>query len=280
MMKDEILPHGTSTARNLLYFTLIVVIWITAGSFITAALFSLVSKENILFSYAIRHANFFLLLFLIILFIHKIERIPLLSFMTERARFNLGGFLFGGAVLLASQIIQTTASVFILDTPLTFHRETTGTVHLMMIALALPLTTVQCLSEELLFRSFFFNLAKKSAVSPHIVSLFSAALFTLAHTTNTELTGSGQPFFVLLYYFLSGLFYMEIVFAYGGIEAALGAHIMNNLFITTIVNYEGSSIHSYPFFTSGRTDILLDLTLLILSSAVLLLFSHRKRRHP
>ena len=178
MMKDEILPHGTSTARTLLYFTLIVVIWITAGSFITAALFSLVSEENILLSYAIRHVNFFLLIFLIILFIHKIERIPLLSFMTEQSRFNLGGFLFGGAVLLASQIIQTTASVFILDTPLTFHRETTGTVHLMMIAVALSRFYDSPVPQRRTSISFFLLQSgeKECRLTPYHISFFGSTV--------------------------------------------------------------------------------------------------------
>jgi membrane protease YdiL (CAAX protease family) len=147
-----------------------------------------------------------------------------------------------------------------------------------MFLVALIFTPIQCLSEELLFRSLFYTVAKRTKISAHLISIISALFFTLAHITNVEILSSTTPILILSYYFLSGFFFMEIVFAYKGIEVALGAHIMNNFFITTLVNYTDSSIHSYPFITIGSPNIFIDLFLLIISSSILLFLPSRAKR--
>ena len=280
---DEEHPSKTYTIFSYLFsFFVIATIWIYVGSAVTSFLYS--ATESSLYScsplllYLIQHANFIILLILLILFIYLQERTTLLTFMSDHKKFNFNGFLLGIVVIFLIQIFQTLISILIFKIPYVVHYSTSLYCHLAMFLVALIFTPIQCLSEELLFRSLFYTVAKKTKISAHLISIISALFFTLAHITNVEILSSTTPILILSYYFLSGFFFMEIVFAYKGIEVALGAHIMNNFFITTLVNYTDSSIHSYPFITIGSPNIFIDLFLLIISSSILLFLPSRAKR--
>jgi len=151
-------------------------------------------------------------------------------------------------------------------------------VHLMMFVVAIMCSPVQAFCEEVLFRSFFYKALKDKSINKYIVALISALFFTLAHSFNAELSLYASPFLVLLYYFLSGFFFMLLIYHYKGIEVALGAHIMNNFYIATIMNYQNSSIISHPFFIIDKTNIYVDIILLTLTSLVLLILPQKKHK--
>ena len=121
-----------------------------------------------------------------------------------------------------------------------------------MFGLALLCSPIQALCEEILFRSFFYRALHNNK---YVVGAISALFFTLAHSFNTEFSIENSFIPVLAYYALSGFFFVLLVYRYKGIEVALGAHIMNNFYIATIMNYKDSSIISNPVWIIEKTNI-------------------------
>ena len=261
-------------------FFAIQILWMVGGNYLTGQLYYLSSSSVFAISpilmYVIQHANFFLLLILLIIFIKVVHKTSILSFITDHKRFNIKGLFLGLGVWLGAMIINSGLNIVLLQQRVIIPHSDDFSIHILMVLVALLCSPVQAFSEEVLFRSFFYNAFKQKAVNKYIISSIAALFFTLAHLSNSELTLFNSPFLILLYYFLSGFFFMLIVYHYGGIEVALGAHIMNNFYITTIMNYEKSSIFSHPYFIIEKTNIYADIILLTLTSLLLLSFKATK----
>lgn len=272
-MKDNNSTFPLPLSHYIVSFIAIQILWMVGGNYLTSQLLfvtqSSIYASSPLLLYFIQHVNFFLLFFLLTLFIRIVVRSSVLSFITDRSRFNFLGFFLGLGVWLISMIINSFINILWLhQTPIVQYNN--ALVHIMMFLLAIMCSPVQVFCEEVLFRSFFYQALKNRVHNRYLVATISALFFTLAHSFNSELLLSPSPFFILLYYFLSGFFFMLLTYRYKGIEVALGAHIMNNFYIATIMNYQDSSIISYPFFIIGNTNIYVDLILLTLTSMLLL----------
>ena len=115
--------------------------------------------------------------------------------------------------------------------------------------LSLLLIPFQTLAEEVIFRvspliiASRFDLNKKSVKT--ILILLSGVLFALMHSSNPEIA---HPL-IMLYYLFWGLFTMAITFYTKGIEITYALHLVNNLFITIVMNYPGSALPQTSFFT-------------------------------
>ncbi|NCB02071.1 MAG: CPBP family intramembrane metalloprotease [Spirochaetia bacterium] len=262
-------------SHYIISFFTIQILWAVGGNYITQQLLYITQTSlyaaNPILLYGIQHANFFFLLIVLIIFIRIVSRTSFLSFISDYQKFNYKGLLLGMSVWLIAMIVNSIFTIIFFDEILITHYIDDINIHLLMFFVALICSPVQALGEEILFRALFYRAFNHVKVHKYLVALISAILFTLAHSLNAELKMENSFFLVLTYYFLSGFFFMLIVYHHKGIEVALGAHIMNNFYIATIMNYRHSSIISHPFFIINETNIYLDIILLILSSLILLI---------
>ena len=118
-----------------------------------------------------------------------------------------------------------------------------------LMLLSLLLIPFQTLAEEVIFRvspliiASRFDLNKKSVKT--ILILLSGVLFALMHSSNPEIA---HPL-IILYYLFWGLFTMAITLYTKGIEVTYALHLVNNLFITIVMNYPSSALPQTAFFT-------------------------------
>ncbi|MBN2861091.1 MAG: CPBP family intramembrane metalloprotease [Sphaerochaetaceae bacterium] len=255
-------------------FLIIMLLWSLAGPFVSLQALEVLQREHLASStfhlYVTQHINFIILLFLEVLFVRFAARMSIREFISDAPHSFPTRFLFGGGIWLASMILYTVSQSLTVEDYL-IRQSGGGGAHLIMILLALLFTPLQIFGEEILFRSFFYRAFSILKTNRHIVSVISAVAFSAAHLSNQEMRMTSSPVPIILYYLLSGFFFMEITYAYGGIAVAAGAHFINNFFISVIVNYQGSSIISFPYYFSPSQDIILDLIMLIVTSSVLLI---------
>ena len=194
----------------------------------------------------------------------------MVRYITDATRFRWPLFRFGLFVWLGGLVIATTAGV--LWNPRSFSVNPPGLLRdrIFLMTLAIVLTPLQCIAEELLFRTTLWRMLARRVKRPWIMSLASAIVFTIAHLANTEVQESPVAVLVLAYYALSGFLFMEMTWRLGGTEAAFGAHIANNIFLVLVANYVGSSLPGDPWFLQEGPVLWVDFIVLLLCSALIL----------
>jgi len=145
------------------------------------------------------------------------------------------------------------------------------------MALALVITPLQSFVEELLFRVTLWRMLDQRLKSNLLIALISGLFFTLFHLANLEVIQAAVVILPLLYYFLAGFFFMLMTTTFRGGEAAIGAHVGNNLFLALFVNYQGSSLVSDAWFTLAAPPIWGDLLLLIICGFIVIRYGKRIR---
>ncbi len=274
MKGDEYPPPSRGFSLYAAGFLIILLLWLLAGPFVSLGLLELLHSRHLASStfhlYVTQHINFIILLLGELLFIRFALQMRVRDFISDEPESFPRQFLLGGGIWLTSMILYTVSQSLTSDGYLIRQSGGQGG-HLIMVLLALLFTPIQIFGEEILFRSFFYRAFQHLKTNRHLVCLISAVAFSAAHLSNREMSMTSSPVPIILYYLLSGFFFMEITYAYGGIGAAAGAHFINNFFISVIANYQGSSIISFPYFFTPSQDILLDLVMLIVTSSVLLI---------
>ncbi len=122
--------------------------------------------------------------------------------------------------------------------------------------LSLVLVVVAALLEELLCRSYVAYFVNdemaKTPKSRLIYCLASAAVFTIFHFQNPEISGS-QAIYAMVFYFVMGFALMAVTLRTGGIEAALGIHIANNLVNAWLFTYDDAVLATNAVFTQHNS---------------------------
>ncbi len=188
-------------SHYIISFFSINILWMVGGNYLTRELLfltqSCVNACSPLLIYLIQHANFLLLLILLILFIRIVHRTSVLSFISNHSRFNVKGLLLGLGVWLIAMMLNSCINVFFFgQNPTIVHNNDTY-VHILMFIFAIVCSPIQAFGEEVLFRSFFYRALKDKLTNKYIVATISALFFTLAHSFNAELSLFSSPF---LYY--------------------------------------------------------------------------------
>jgi membrane protease YdiL (CAAX protease family) len=260
-------------------FVIIELIWTFVGSAATH-LFLEATRNNPWSSnpwviYVGQHINFLVLFFTILIFVHHAIGLPLLRYVTNALNFRWELFWFSLLVWTAGLTIATMVTAVFEPQAIIFHTTDQLWNRLLLMVLALVLTPLQCITEELLFRTTLWRIMEQRVKRYWIMAVVSGIVFTLAHLTNAEIQGSSNVLSVLLYYFLSGFLFMEMVRIHQGSEAAFGAHIANNLFLVLVINYSGSSLVSDPWFLQQDPLVWLDITVLLLCSTIIIRYGNR-----
>jgi hypothetical protein len=136
-------------------------------------------------------------------------------------------------------------------------------IRLIFIPIALIITPLQVMAEEILFRAIILKIAvkeygrvkysKKPLLSAILISFFIGILFIIPHLSNPEL----QDNFLssILYYFVFGAFATFTIIISEGLETAIAIHLANNFMIIYLCNYKDSALSSIPLFVKSNESI-------------------------
>lgn len=102
---------------------------------------------------------------------------------------------------------------------------------------------VQAGSEELLFRGYFTQFARRFTRNPVVFVTIPAILFAVPHLSNLN-SFSGSVFVKLAPYFVSGLLYGWAAYRSGTLWLGLGLHLSNNLTNVVLSGPRGDVLES------------------------------------
>jgi membrane protease YdiL (CAAX protease family) len=217
-----------------------------------------------------QHVNFIVLLAILLAFVVYVLRTTVLRFVTDATRFRWRLFWFAFLIWFIGVAIATVVTALIEPQAVMLNHTNRIWERLTLMIIALVLTPVQCIAEELLFRTTLWRMLEGRSRKIWLPAVISGLVFTLAHLSNSEVQTTQYSLLVLLYYFLTGFLFMEMTRIHRGSEAAFGAHCANNLFLVLVINYAGSSLPSDPWLIQQNPGILLNLIVLLLCSMVII----------
>lgn len=127
------------------------------------------------------------------------------------------------------------------------------------LPLILVMTPIQTTAEEIVFRGYViqsFGLKIKNGL---FLSLISGFLFTLPHLANPEIYAANKmgvfsTVCMILNYFIVGFILAMITIRTNSLEAAMGAHAVNNLFSFLIVSYPDTVLPTNTVFYTSTFD--------------------------
>ena len=180
------------------------------------------------------------------LFVRILCKEKMISIFTDSGHFSGRKFLIGLASALPVLLLQFLGSSY-------SYFEAPLSQRFIFLILVLLITPLQCLCEELMTRCMIARLFVKNYSSCKLYKkialiLFSGTLFFVLHLANNEFSLSRDTIALALYYFLFGALAMLLIFVSGGSEAVFGIHVMNNVFVALVMNYEGSPLETAPLF--------------------------------
>jgi len=109
---------------------------------------------------------------------------------------------------------------------------------------------IQTSSEELFFRGYIMQFARRLTASPVLIILASAILFARPHLTN--LSGLGFPTYAIVLYVLDGAFFAWLAYRSRSLWMSTGFHLGNNLGLMVLVAEanSGDAIQGAPVLTT------------------------------
>lgn len=190
--------------------------------------------------------------FIAVKFIHYRPFVSLInpSGKIEWRRFWIGFAVFG--VLLSA---GTVVDYFI--NPETYSVTFDASQFWIALPIILIMTPIQTATEELVFRGYViqsFGIKIKNGI---ILSAISGILFMLPHLANPEIFASNKlgvlsTIAMILNYFVVGAVLALVTVRTNSLEAAMGAHAINNLFCFIVIGYPDSALPTNTiFFTSN-----------------------------
>lgn len=161
-----------------------------------------------------------------------------ITVITSRGHFSfkifcIGALSWGGLLVLGSLMswaLDPSSLKF------TFNL-TTFIPALIVLILLLP---IQVSAEEVFFRGFIPQSLSRTKLSDGLIVLISSLLFAVPHLLNPE--AQAEPLWSLLAYTAMGFGWLQAAKWFGGLEIAIGAHLVNNFFGLAIVGYENSVV--------------------------------------
>jgi uncharacterized protein len=154
--------------------------------------------------------------------------------------------------------------------PSNFTLMNTSSTLIILIVISLIFIPFQAAFEEILFRGYLmqgFAVLTKNRWFP---LLMTSVLFGLMHAFNPEVKEFG--FLTMMpQYLLFGLVFGIITILDDGIEAAMGAHTANNIFLCVIVTHDSSALQTPAVFEQHNVYPWTEFTALLLSGIIFII---------
>ena len=167
-------------------------------------------------------------------------------------RFFIGFFVFGVLLVLGSVI-----DYFI--SPETYSITFDASKFWIALPIILIMTPIQACTEEFVFRGYViqsFGLKIKNGI---ILSIISGSLFALPHLVNPEIYASTRlgvfsTICMVLNYFVIGVVLAIITIKTNSLEAAMGAHTVNNLICFLLIGYPDGVLPTNTVFYTSKFE--------------------------
>jgi uncharacterized protein len=203
-----------------------------------------------------------------------LHRRPFRSVLTAASSFRWRLLLLSGAAWFGLSALSDVVLVLLRPGNVYWSFDPSRFVPYFMLAILF--VPIQAATEELLFRGYLtqaFGLLSRGIWLAWIVP---AVLFGLLHGVNPEVEAFG--FKTMMFYYIGmGLFLGWITLKSKGLELAVGLHIGNNFYASTIITFPESAIPSPALFSSRVFDPVTGIIVfLLMVSAYLLLFFRMK----
>lgn len=134
--------------------------------------------------------------------------------------------------------------------------------YLPILLLLIPL---QSAAEEIVLRGYMNQGLGQYIKNPWIIFAITSALFMSLHLSNPEVTAGaadGSYYLTILSYFAFGMMACVLTYIDGGLESAIGVHVANNLYLSTVMGYDNSALPTPTVFkqaSNGSTDMMVGL---------------------
>ncbi|HEX2927175.1 MAG TPA: CPBP family intramembrane glutamic endopeptidase [Ruminiclostridium sp.] len=206
-------------------------------------------------NYIFTNLSIYCMLLGVFISVRYIHNRPFLTLINDRAKIKWSRFFIGFTVFGILLSIGTIVDYFL--SPETYSVTFDASKFWLAFPIILLMTPLQTATEELVFRGYViqgFGLKIKNGI---ILSVISGALFTLPHLANPEIYASNKlgvlsTICMILNYFVMGMMLATITIRTNSLEAAIGAHTVNNLFCFLAVGYPDSALPTNTvFFTTN-----------------------------
>jgi len=231
-------------------------------------------QSNSLFLVALALIGFAVSYFVFYLCTRFIHQRPFISLFTTKSRINWSSILKGAVLWFL--ILGMLTLIFYLINPasymVTFNPSTFG----LLLILSLITFPIQASFEEVFFRGYLMQGAGLLSKKPIIPILVTSFLFGLGHVMNG--TGMTLSIFPLIETVIIGIALGTITLGEGGIETAIGIHVVNNLYAVLVVSTPDGIFGNLPSImmtsSSPSGDILT--TTAAAAIAVIIIFWNKK----
>lgn len=139
-----------------------------------------------------------------------------------------------------------------------------------LILICLALIPFQAAFEEILFRGYLMQGFTVLSRNRWLPILMTSVLFELMHSFNPEVGEFGFMMMMPQYIFFGLIFAVVTVFD-DGIEAAIGAHAANNIFLCIMVTHKSSALQTDAVFEQLKLYPMIELAGLIITGLIFIL---------
>ncbi len=162
------------------------------------------------------------------------------------SRFWIGFLVYGGLIAVGCVI-----DYFI--SPETYSFSFDASKFWIALPFILIMTPIQAATEEFIFRGYVIQSFGLKIKNGMLLSAISGFMFTLPHLMNPEVTASSKEGIIstlcmILNYFVVGMILAMITIKTNSLEAAVGAHAVNNLIGFLIVGYPDNVLSTNTIF--------------------------------
>ena len=208
-------------------------------------------------NYIFTNISIFCMLLGVFIAVKFIHYRPFKSLITTKKKIQWSRFFIGFLVYGIYSLLGTLVDYFI--SPETYSLSFDASKFWIALPVILIMTPIQASTEELVFRGYViqsFGLKIKSGI---ILSVISGALFTLPHLMNPEIYASSEigvfsTICMILNYFAMGVLLALITIKTNSLEAAMGAHSVNNLICFLLVGYQDEVLGTNTVFFTTKFD--------------------------
>jgi membrane protease YdiL (CAAX protease family) len=193
--------------------------------------------------------------------------------MFSLGKFNYKALYFGSIAWTILILFSSLIDVFILHENYVFNWDINK--WLIFLPVVLVLTPLQCISEEIFFRTYLMRLIYTKTQNTIAVIFTITVIFALLHLPNILLVPEGSnlvSFFISLVSYLTISYLLTyLTYVSQGLELSIGIHIANNILCFVVINSMESFTGFIPsIFDVKSTNIYWGCISLILSSIILI----------
>lgn len=234
-------------------------------------------------NYIITNLSIYCMLLGVFIAVKYIHYRPLTTLITTKkkiqwSRFFIGFFVYGILATLGSFV-----DYFI--SPETYSITFDASKFWIALPIILVMTPIQTTTEELVFRGYVIQSFGQRIKKGFVLSMISGLLFTLPHLANPEIYASNKlgvfsTICMILNYFVIGAVLALITIKTNSLEAAMGAHAVNNLYCFLLVGYPDGAIPTNAVFFTTNFEPISGLISVIITSVLFYFITAALIREP